>query len=731
MAIMPNQSAAIAALLAQRQQGLQQQVPPPQAPAPGYSGGIPAIAQAFQNDPRTRLANSMLAQGSSTAPVAAGGWAWADGLARIAQGVAGGLINKKQEKKFAEREQQYMEDLRNAYTQPAPNPAVENTANVNPGQMPQQAAPVVAQAAQALAPPQPQQAPPMGRTPQMPPQMPPPLSQGAQAAPQGLAGGPGMVGGVAGLAQMPQAVPQAAMPQRQRTVSGVDPRTLYFKGIVPIEGGTDPKTGAFRTSPKGAVGPGQVMPGTAPEAARLAGVPFDERLYRSDAEYNNKLGLAYFTKQLQDFGDPVLAAAAYNGGPGRVRRALRMSAKQGTEWTQHLPGETRDYVQKFSRTLSSDDGLSMSGGETINEDVSAPPAQGVAPPQLEQVPGQLQVPTAKPQAPALPEQIQSRRLEVGRRMLASNNPYLVQLAQGMLDQGMSDEFEAQKLTNTQQFARDNMGYQTDLGDYADARSSGRQQAMAERTNAQARNFAREQTYTDQKFTAAENNLNRMQQATLASQDQQFRKWMFGAEQDRIDAREAGKTQKNPWFDTVGGMNLRTKIEKENEELEKGIQQVEQFLQLNQGTDTGGILGYESMQGIGKAFGSKNLATMDSIAKDAALAKLGGSLGVAISDGDRKWVGGSTIGIDKPGKDNENIGKFMVAGMRRKQDYNYWKMMAEANMTQSQFATSWREYAKAVPIVRYERGGKVIIDQQGPSYEQWMNRPKYDANGKAK
>lgn len=114
-----------------------------------------------------------------------------------------------------------------------------------------------------------------------------------------------------------------------------------FGHIVAAEGGTNPD-GSFRTSPKGAIGPAQLMPGTIPEAAQLAGV--DPRLVATDHAANLAAGEAYYKKQLSDFGDPALAAAAYNAGPGRVRAALQQGGPQG--WIQHVPAETQAYVQK-------------------------------------------------------------------------------------------------------------------------------------------------------------------------------------------------------------------------------------------------------------------------------------------------------------------------------------------------------------------------------------------------
>lgn len=95
------------------------------------------------------------------------------------------------------------------------------------------------------------------------------------------------------------------------------------------------------TSSAGAVGIAQVMPRTAPEAAQLAGVAWDEQRYRTDPAYNAQIGRAYFEKQLQDFGDPAKAAAAYNAGPARVQQAVM---RYGDAWLDHLPNETKQYV---------------------------------------------------------------------------------------------------------------------------------------------------------------------------------------------------------------------------------------------------------------------------------------------------------------------------------------------------------------------------------------------------
>lgn len=99
-------------------------------------------------------------------------------------------------------------------------------------------------------------------------------------------------------------------------------------------------------SPAGAVGVMQVMPDTAPEAAKLAGVKWDPQAYRTDANYNRLLGIAYLSEMLRRYdGDVEKALAAYNAGPGSLESAM---ASHGDNWLAALPGETQDYVARIS-----------------------------------------------------------------------------------------------------------------------------------------------------------------------------------------------------------------------------------------------------------------------------------------------------------------------------------------------------------------------------------------------
>ncbi len=70
----------------------------------------------------------------------------------------------------------------------------------------------------------------------------------------------------------------------------------------------------WQTSPAGAAGPSQLMPGTAAGLERKYGV-------NTKTVYGNLLGGAFYLKeQLRTFKNPRLAVAAYNAGPGAVQR---------------------------------------------------------------------------------------------------------------------------------------------------------------------------------------------------------------------------------------------------------------------------------------------------------------------------------------------------------------------------------------------------------------------------
>jgi len=147
------------------------------------------------------------------------------------------------------------------------------------------------------------------------------------------------------------------------TVSGpVSPDDTYQRMIQAESGGRqfNPQGGVL-TSPKGAMGVGQVMPATAMQPgygvtnifdlAQQRGMPVaqrDEATARQllgNEQLNREFGQNYYNAMQQRFPqDPNAAVAAYNAGPGRVGQNLQANAGQLN--TAQLPDETQAYIQK-------------------------------------------------------------------------------------------------------------------------------------------------------------------------------------------------------------------------------------------------------------------------------------------------------------------------------------------------------------------------------------------------
>jgi soluble lytic murein transglycosylase len=99
----------------------------------------------------------------------------------------------------------------------------------------------------------------------------------------------------------------------------------------------------------GALGLMQLMPRTAQALAKNAPMPAKDRKRLLDPSVNIRLGAAYLRKVLDDLGQhPVLATAAYNAGPHRVRSWLPQSGPIPADiWVETVPFvETRAYVRR-------------------------------------------------------------------------------------------------------------------------------------------------------------------------------------------------------------------------------------------------------------------------------------------------------------------------------------------------------------------------------------------------
>jgi len=102
---------------------------------------------------------------------------------------------------------------------------------------------------------------------------------------------------------------------------GYDP--LFVMAMVEVESTCSPTANSSR----GAVGLTQIKPSTAREVAKDLGVPWGGRSSLVQPMMNVRLGLSYLAQLEEKFGDPYVAIAAYNLGPGKVSGMSRQHAR--------------------------------------------------------------------------------------------------------------------------------------------------------------------------------------------------------------------------------------------------------------------------------------------------------------------------------------------------------------------------------------------------------------------
>lgn len=132
--------------------------------------------------------------------------------------------------------------------------------------------------------------------------------------------------------------------------------SAVIHAIVRQESAFDPRA----ISHAGARGLMQLMPATARNVARSLNLRYSPSRLTSDPRHNLSLGAAYFTGLVKQYdGSLVLALAAYNAGPSRVRRWVRdngdprqLDTPDAIDWIEQIPfKETRNYVQRVLENL--------------------------------------------------------------------------------------------------------------------------------------------------------------------------------------------------------------------------------------------------------------------------------------------------------------------------------------------------------------------------------------------
>jgi len=121
---------------------------------------------------------------------------------------------------------------------------------------------------------------------------------------------------------------------------------LELKYLAVVESALNP----VAISPSGAKGLWQFMYGTALDYDLYIDSYVDERF---DLMKSTQAACAYLNNLYNSFGNWDLALAAYNSGPGNVRKAIKRAGGNTNYWEirQYLPRETSSYVPAFYATM--------------------------------------------------------------------------------------------------------------------------------------------------------------------------------------------------------------------------------------------------------------------------------------------------------------------------------------------------------------------------------------------
>lgn len=151
-----------------------------------------------------------------------------------------------------------------------------------------------------------------------------------------------------------------AQPQRPTGgLLGSDVLPGLEQAVMQAESGGNPAA----VSPKGAMGTMQTMPGTLTDPGYGVAPARD----RSPGEME-RVGKDYLQAMLKQYGDPRLALAAYNWGPGNVDRAMQTHGGNVDAVLANAPAETQAYVPKVMALAQGGQGAQQIGWRPAKAD---------------------------------------------------------------------------------------------------------------------------------------------------------------------------------------------------------------------------------------------------------------------------------------------------------------------------------------------------------------------------
>ena len=156
----------------------------------------------------------------------------------------------------------------------------------------------------------------------------------------------------AGVPMLEYAYPVVSLPDYAGQGAGPQPALVH--ALIRQETEFDPQA----ISSAGARGLMQVMLSAAKTSAKAGGLPYRPDELLTDTVYNMKLGMIEFQTHYNSWNNSlVLAIAAYNAGPGNVRKWVATNGDpsrsvDAIDWIEQIPfGETRNYVERVLENM--------------------------------------------------------------------------------------------------------------------------------------------------------------------------------------------------------------------------------------------------------------------------------------------------------------------------------------------------------------------------------------------
>lgn len=627
----------------------------------------PDIVKAYTNDPRTLIAQSLMQNGGSTAPVAAGKYGIPDGIARALQGIAGAYMQKQNAKQYKGEETAHNAQLAKIMAGSAPPDAqlASATALQSPGLPP----------------------PAMGAaTPPPAPAMPPPMATEA-LPPSNATQQPGTGGGLpmppppAPMAPPPAAMAPPAPPPPAMGAMGGIPGAAPSVAPQPARMGSDQLSNIARALNPNA----QITSGvrTAVHNAAVGGVPNSQHVRGTAID-----GIF-----------PGMNAGQVRSGFNKAGAQVDV-IDEGDHF--HIQGARHPTMGAPAPVQRN----AISGGPSIPP---TPPAPRTPDPDM----------PAMPTAPTdTGAPVKSERLRIARALLNSGDPYSTNTAMDYMDKGLTEQNNSDEAAAGRKGDITKMGYGGALGNYYGAQSDKRQNAYGNQK--MEKQFAQDDAMfeKDSGLKLSMQDKSFAHDMTKAGYDREtayglaqlnnnadFKKQQMIIDAAKGTAEEKAAAKRTMFLSTPTGAKIWDATGQRIQQNEQTINDLQSFMDMNSKQTTGGpVLGSGIGAGFVKQF-NNNLQQMDSITQKLAPMMRQAGQG-SMSDKDLAGFKQSVPNIGSTAVTNKRTGARLVNGFRRVNDYEQHKIESMADGTQNNFVHEWEMFRQSVSI------------DSGKSFEQW-------------